>query len=133
MDTPIVHQSSTTFHPYMSFVVDVPRDGEYLLDLSYGWSYNNATTNFLAHVEYDGDFFFIQHVEPKDVAGVGTVEQESTGGTINTGTDQIIMSSGKRPFSLTQGQHTFTLEFRGQTANNEATVYEAYMELTELK
>lgn len=131
-ETPIIHQDDDTYHPYITLTANIPEDGDYMLDMYYNWSYNNNQTDFMAHVEYDGNFYFIQHMEPKDVGGSGTVEATSTGGTANTGTNQFMVCNAKRPFTLTAGTHTFVLEFKGERSNQEACIYEAYLGISKI-
>jgi len=125
---PLLNQT-TTFAQYLSLTVDVPVTGDYLFMLSQTTSINSITVNFESHILKDGGFFLINHVENKDSGGTGVTVPNTTGGTTNTGTDQMITTTGFKRFSLTAGTHTFTLEFRGQAANQEATIYAAEMYL----
>lgn len=127
-EDPLVHQSNATYEPYLVFTVNIPVTGNYVLRTSYRWSINTTTSNFEAHIEYNGDFLLPLHLEPQDSGGAGTVENNSTGGTTNTGTDQFAPDGGQVVFeNLAAGTHTFTLEFRGQANNQEATIYRADM------
>jgi|GEM_PF-3632616 len=125
---PLLHQA-TTFAQYLSLTVDVPVTADYMLFVRQTTSINSITVNFESHVLLDGNFFLINHIENKDSGGTGIVVPNTTGGTTDTGTDQMITKTGFDRFSLTAGVHTFTLEFRGQTANQEATIYSADMYL----
>lgn len=129
---PLLHQA-TTFATYLTMTVDIPVTGDYLFMMTYSFSINSTTVNFEAHLEKDGDFFLINHIEFQDAAGAGQVVANTTGGTTNTGTDQMQTPTGIHKFvGLTAGTHTFNLEYRGQTANQEATIYNAQMYLKRL-
>lgn len=124
---PLLHQPNTFFQ-YLTLNADIPVAGDYILFMSHRVSLNATNVNFESHVLHNGDFFIPTHYEPQDSFGAGIVVANSTGGTTNTGTDNFQTFSGMVTFAgLPTGPQTFILEFRGQTANQEATVYEAEM------
>lgn len=109
----------------------VPVDGDFDFWLNYRHSYNQGTSNFLAHVLVDGvDFDFPLHIEPKDTGGTGvslpTVAGGVLGPNVNSGTDQFVLAHGKKTLiGLVQGDvKTFEFEFACQNAGQEATIYE---------
>lgn len=115
---------------------EVPFDGDFELTLAYRWSYNNTQTNFLCHILRDGvDYDFPLHIEPKDSGGSGvtlpTVSNGSLGPNANSGTDQFHLAGGKRLMQGLVGGTiiTFKLEFACQSANQEATIYNALMSI----
>lgn len=112
--------------------LSLPHTGDYEIDLSYRFSLNNTQTNFEAHILLDGvEFIMPLHIEPKDSGGTGVVvpivaNNVLTGGSANTGTDQFLKASGKRFFNRNAGDEIdLRLEFAGQQANQEATIYNA--------
>ena len=121
--------------------VTIPENGDYLFHLSYRFSYNQATSDFLSHVLVNGtDIILPLHVEPKDVLGAGLQLPTVAGGvvsagTITSGTNQFLLTSGDQFYrGLTAGDViTFKLEFACQNTNQEATIYEAYMSLKRMK
>jgi len=129
---PLLHQA-TTFQPYLVMTATVPVTGDYVFFMTHRFSLNATNVNFESHLEIGGDFFLINHVEPQDSFGAGIDVNDTDGGTTNTGTDNFQTRTAFKKFiGLTAGTHTFTLEFRGQTANQEATIYEAEMYLKRL-
>lgn len=120
----LLHQQNT-FFVYLTLTANIPEDGEYMLFGSQRFSLNTTTSNFESHVEYNGDFFLINHIEFKDAAGPGQVVPNTTGGSTSTGTDNFQTRTGMKKFTLTAGTHVFNLEYRGQNINQEATMYEA--------
>ena len=114
---------------------------QYLFHLSYRFSYNQATSDFLSHVLVNGtDVILPLHVEPKDVLGAGLQLPTVAGGvvsagTITSGTNQFLLTSGDQFYrGLTAGDViTFNLEFACQNADQEAAIYEAYMSLKRIK
>jgi len=137
-DDALLHQATGGanggFITYMTFTPDLPEAGEYELKLSFRWSINSTTVNFLSHIrDGNGDFIFPLHLEGKDSAGIGIVVNNSTGGTTNTGTDQFDFFHREQVVTLPAGTQTFILEFRGQTANQEPTIYDAYMSIKRVR
>ena len=126
--TPLLHQPAT-FEQYLTLNAVIPVAGDYLLMMSHRFSLNAVNVNFESHVLFGTQFLMPTHVEPKDAFGAGIVVPDSAGGTTNTGTDNFDTRSGLYSLTLPVGPATFTLEFRGQTANQEATVYEAELYL----
>jgi len=129
---PLLHQPAT-FEQYLTLTANIPVAGEYLLLMSHRFSLNATNVNFESHVLFNGQFFLPTHVEPKDSFGTGLNVANTTGGTTNTGTDNFDTRSGLVRLTLPVGTASFTLEFRGQTANQEATVYEAEMYIKRLE
>ena len=115
----------------------VPFTGDFVLAVSFQFSINSVTVNFLSHVLVDGvDFEIPMHIETKDLAGVGIAFPTVAGNvvsqnTVNSGTDQFLLASGKKVLkNLQQGtQKQFRLEFANQTANQEACIYQATIEV----
>ena len=135
---PLIHQLITGandgFFEYLTLSTDLPVAGDYELELSYRWSMNAAGSNFLAHIrDGNGDFIYPYHLEPADSAGTGEIVPTSTGGTANTGTDQVAAFHRKQVFTLPAGPQTFILEYRGQLANLEPTIYDAYMSIKRVR
>jgi len=124
---PLLHQPNT-FAQYLTMTVNIPVQGDYLFYMGHRFSINSTTVNFESHLLFDGDFFLITHIEMKDSAGIGITVPNTTGGNTGTGTDNFLTKTGFVRFeNLPAGSHNFTLEWRGQTANQEATIYEAEM------
>ena len=123
---PLLHQP-TTLQPYLTLNATIPEAGVYRLNMTHRFSINSTTVNFESHIEFGGNFFIITHVEMQDAAGAGILVNNTTGGMTNTGTDNFKTLSGFTHFTLPAGPASFVLEFRGQTANQEATIYEADM------
>jgi hypothetical protein len=132
-DTPLAHQSSAVFQEYLTLNTNVPVAGDYELTVSYRWSMNTAGSNFLAHILFDGNFIFPLHIEPADSAGIGQNVPNSTGGITNTGTDQFQRVSHEDILPLSAGLKSFRLEFRGQFANAEPTIYAALIKLKRIR
>lgn len=126
--TPLLHQA-TTFANYLPLNAVIPVTGKYILFMTHRFSFNATNVNFLSHVEYNGNFFMTNHFETKDAFGNdGILVDNTTGGQTLTGTDNFqTLSSFKTFESLPVGPAVFNLEFRGETANHEATIYEAEM------
>jgi len=123
-----------------TWTVTPPVDGDYELYVSFRHSLNVTTVNFLAHILRNGSTFDIPlHVESKDAGGVGTtfpsVSNNTLGGNVNSGTDQFLQAAGSQILKgLTAGvAQTFRLEFAGQTANQEACIYDARLIFRRIK
>jgi len=132
-EDPLLHQSNANFAPYLTLNTDIPVDGDYELTVSYYFSINNTNANFLAHIEFEGDFLFPVHLEGKDSAGAGIDVANTTGGVTNTLTDQFIPVHRSKTLTLTAGPKEFVLEFRGQNNNLEPTIYEAEISIRRRK
>lgn len=119
---------TTTLEDWLVFNVTIPETGNYDIDWTYVWSYNDGANDFLAQILLDGSPIstYSEHrQEPKDSAGAGINLSNTTGGITNTGTDQRHRIAGFEPErSLTAGAHTIIIQWASTTDNDEAAIYE---------
>lgn len=92
--------------------------GNYELDVSYSWSFNSATSDFLARLNRNSGIELrgFHRQEPKDASGSGGDTPPGSG------TNQRHWSSYKLYFSNLSGVQTFDLEFASSSAGVIATM-----------
>lgn len=119
---------TTTFEDWLVLNVSIPETGNYDIDWTYVWSFNDGAQDFRGRILLDGALLstYNEHVqEPKDTAGTGVTFLTTTGGTANSGTNQRHRTTGFEPErNITAGAHTITIQWAGSQANDEATIYE---------
>lgn len=119
---------TTTLEDWLVLNVTIPETGNYDIDWTYVWSFNDGSQDFIAQILLDGSPIstYSEHVqEPKDSAGAGVNLLNTTGGVTNTGTNQRHRTTGFEPErNLTAGAHTVTIQWAGSQANDEAAIYE---------
>lgn len=119
---------TTTLEDWLILNVNIPETGNYDIDWTYVWSFNDGGQDFEAQILLDGSPIstYSEHIqEPKDTAGTGVNLLNTTGGITNSGTDQRHRTSGFEPErNLTAGPHTVTIQWAGSQSNDEATIYE---------
>lgn len=113
---------------WLTLSTTIPETGNYDIDWTYVWSFNDSGQDFIAEILLDGSPIstYSQHVqEPKDSAGAGIDLLNTTGGITNSGTNQRHRTAGFEPeVNLSAGVHTITIQWAGSQNNDEATIYE---------
>jgi len=114
--------STTTSSGYQNKMTMVTSNlpvGKYRLGVSYGWNYDNTTLDFEAKIILDGSDLLEPHKQEPQDAG-------SSWGS--TGTSQRYYLT--RVFYLDlSGVHTFDLEWRTNSSGEEASIWDAVIEL----
>jgi hypothetical protein len=125
---------TTTLQDYISLTFVAPSAGSYRLDWHYLWSYNSTSSDFRAEVQLDSTVLLDHREEPQDSGGSGQSLPTTSGGSANSGTDQKRQESGFCvEDNLAAGEHTFKIQFRGSSNNQEATIYQAHLAVTRVK
>lgn len=104
--------------------------GTYRIRWSYGWAYNDGTTDFGARLILDGvdtsvdDYLMYHNQEVQEMGGTGL------GRFSGVGTDQAYTNSGTyfKTFG-TQATHTLALDWRSGVTNTEASIWDASIEI----
>ena len=128
------------FEKYLTIVADIDETGFYEITTAFVWSHNVNNDNFLAELVINDDagspeirIRFLS-LESKDIAGPGQVVNVISNGNIvgnsNTQTDIRNPTQYSTVFMFTQGvEYTIDLEWRSQTTNDEATIYNGYLDI----
>jgi len=119
---------TTVLEDWLELSTTIPETGNYDIDWTYVWSFNDTGQDFEAQILLDGSPIstYSAHIqEPKDSAGGGIDLLNTTGGVSNTSTNQRHRTAGFEPeVNLTAGVHTVTIQWAGSQNNDEATIYE---------
>jgi len=99
---------------------DVVPQGDYKVELNYGWNCNATTRDFVCWLELDGVQLGQRHLqEPKDAAGSGLG---------SSGTDQAHYTLRKWFVGL-QGAHTFEVKFACSQSGTTVAMFDTSIEL----
>lgn len=129
--TPLMNQT-TTLENYLQISDTIPETGLYKITWSYTWSINTTTNDFIGQVNLNsGTILFDHQQEAKDSAGTGSNVTTTTGGTVNTSTNQKMAVCGEDIVTLTAGAFTLDLDFAGELNNLEPTIYRALITIEE--
>ena len=126
----LINQSSNVYSQYLrlNFTVPTGASGEYKLTYNIQWSLNTTGSDHDMRIELnDTTEVFRQVVEPQDSGGTGITLPVVGGGSTSTGTNQRFTKSGTTLITLSDGAGFLDLDWRGNVANTEATIYNATM------
>jgi len=116
----------TALLPHNTLNVTIPELGNYEIEVSYIWSTNSGSTDFVGELKL-GATTLARHVqEPKDTAGTGVVGIRLDGGaSLNTSTDQRHPATLKDVQNLAAGAQTITFEFAASSTTDRPAVYQS--------
>lgn len=132
----LINQQSNTYENFLTVNVTPETSGVHVVTLSYKWSINTTTTDFLSRLNVVGDSvagdYDLQTIESKDSAGTGETLNVLAGGLIignaNTGTNQCMWDAHVFAFELVAGvSYTFNLQWGSQSVSQEAAMYKGLL------
>lgn len=126
----LMSQAAGAYVPHQTLTVTVPEAGDYLIEVSFIFSINTTTSDFISRINLNGTFSNELSIENKDSAGVGITIPVSGGGTANSGTNQRIPGQVATLATLAAGTTNVSFEFGGEVANQESSVYQSLIKIT---
>ena len=126
--------TSGTPQTFLTGTLNLPADGDYIVETSYMWSFNSTGGDFEGELLVNGASFFTHVQEPQDAGGGGiTVDNLVGTGTLGTGTNQRFGFSQKQiAEGLTAGANTFAINISSGNGS-VAAIYEANIIVTRLR
>lgn len=128
---------TTAFFDYHTYDLEIPISGDYEISFSFTDSINTTGSDiieecFLVDPSLS-DLILVSIIEERqDAAGTGIVLPTTTGGTANTGTNQVKAQTKSTVASLLQGDYTFGIRYRGSVSNTEVTLYKSLIKIEKL-
>lgn len=134
--TGLIHQP-IGWAEYLTKTFVIPEAGQYFFFWWFQWSINSTGGDFQARISLNDDLnnlIFNMQKEGKDSAGIGIALPNTTGGSTNTGTDQIQGYSGFDVLTLSAGNNKFDLDFGCANASSlEPAIYKGIMAIMRFK